>query len=141
MGPIDDEALDTIKQLAGTHRLVDQVYVDVDDGGRRELRTDLDLEYYPATVEKAVIYIQWHTNDDYTFHYRDNRETGDAWQCRWDRHPHTHNATREHFHEPPTAAEEPITDSVRTIEPHHLFTRTMGNVNQRISQLWESESL
>ena len=141
MGPIDDEALDTITQLARTHRLVGQVYVDVDKGGRRELHIDLNRDRYPRTVETASIYIQWHTNDDYTFHYRDVHAAGDAWQCRWDRHPHTHDAAREHFHEPPTAAEEPISDSVRIVEPHHLFTRTMANVNERINQLWETESL
>lgn len=134
MGPIDDEALDTIMQLAKTHRSVEKVDVDADDGGRRELHVDLDLACYPPTVEVAFLQIQWHTTDDYTFHYRDVR-TGEAWQCRWDRHPHSHDAAREHFHEPPNALDEPITDLVTTVEPHTLFTRTMANVNERISQL------
>jgi hypothetical protein len=141
MGPIDDEALDTITQLARTHRFVNQVHIAVDEGGRRELHVDLDLDRYPATIETASMQIQWHTTDDYTFHYRDEHESGDAWQCRWDRHPHTHDAAREHFHEPPTAADDPVTDPVRTVEPYRLFTRTMANVNERIGQLWETESM
>jgi hypothetical protein len=136
-GPIDDEALDTIERLARTHQLVARVYVDVDGGGRRELRVDFDLNHYPEAVTKASLQIRWHTNDDYTFHYRDERATGEAWQCRWDRHPHTHNAAREHFHEPPAATDEPISDPVSTVEPYHLFARTMANVNERIQQIWD----
>lgn len=71
-----------IQQLAQTYRLVEQVYVAVNDGGRQELHVDLDLDRYPATIETASMQIQWHITDDYTFHDHDERETGDTWQCR-----------------------------------------------------------
>ena len=139
-GPIDDEALDTIIQLASTHRLVDRTYIDTNDGGRRELRIDLDLNGYPASVVGASLRVTWHTNDDYRFHYREEWDADERWQCRWDRHPHTHDAARKHFHEPPNAAEEPTSDSVTTIEPYHLFTRTMANVSERIERMWMESS-
>jgi len=139
-GPIDDEALDTIVQLASTHRLVDRTYIDTNAGGRRELRIDLDLNRYPASVAGASLRVTWHTNDDYRFHYREEWDVGERWQCRWDRHPHTHDADREHFHEPPGAAEEPISDPVTTVEPHRLFARTMANVSERIERVWTESS-
>lgn len=138
-GPIDDQVLDTIQHLASTHRFVERVYLNDDPGGRRELYVEIDPDHYPEAIETVVLQVQWYKTDDYTFHYREDWET-DEWQCRWDRHPHPHNAAREHFHEPPTAADDPITDRIGRVEPHYLFVRTMANVSERIEQLWENES-
>jgi len=138
-GPIDDQVLDTIQHLASTHRFVKRVYPNDDPGGRRELYVEFDPDHYPEAIETVALQIRWYETDDYTFHYREDWET-DEWQCRWDRHPHPHTADREHFHEPPTAADDPITDPVGRVEPHYLFARTMANVTERIEQVWENES-
>ena len=132
-GPIDDQVLDTIQQLASTHRLVDRVYLNDDPGGRQELYIKLDPDHYPVAVETVTLQVRWYKTDDYTFHYREDWET-DEWQCRWDRHPHPHNAAREHFHEPTTDADDPITDPIRRVEPHFLFVRMMENISERIGQ-------
>ena len=138
-GPIDDNVLDTIQQLASTHRFVHRVYLNDDPGGRRELYIELDPDHYPGAIETVTLQVKWYNTDDYTFHYREVWES-DEWQCRWDRHPHPHNATREHFHEPPTAADDPITDPMERVEPHYVFARTMANISERVEQLWENES-
>ncbi|WP_160135381.1 hypothetical protein [Halococcus salsus] len=138
-GPIDDHVLDTIHHLASTHRFVGRAYLNDDPGGRRELYVELDPNHYPEAIETVTLQVRWYETDDYTFHYREDWETGE-WQCRWDRHPNPHNAAREHFHEPPTAADDPITDPVDRVEPHYLFVRTIANVSERIEQAWENES-
>jgi hypothetical protein len=139
-GPIDDEVLETVKQLASSHPLVDRAYLADDAGDRRELYVELDSERYPQAVGAVSLQVRWYRTDDYSFHYREDWAS-EEWQCRWDRHPHSHNTAREHFHEPPTAADEPITDQVERVEPYHLFTRTMASIGERIEQVWERESV
>lgn len=137
-GPVDEPALETLREIATSHELVARVYVADDDGGRTRLFLHLDDDRYPPSVRRAVLRAAWFRNDDYTFHYREEWEDGSAWQCRWDSHPHGHDAARTHFHGPPDAAGDPVSDSVREISPHHLFARTMASLRERIEALWAS---
>ncbi|MFN3270108.1 MAG: response regulator transcription factor, partial [Candidatus Kapaibacteriota bacterium] len=63
---------------------------------------DYDLGYFPSGVTRAYLRIRWFETDDFSIHYSEQYQTGNSWECRWDRHPNDHN-TREHFHPPPDA--------------------------------------
>lgn len=141
IGPIDEDALKLIQELAWSHQLVAHAEIVKDEGGRQVLHIALDMDRYPPNVERVTIRVTWRATDDYSFHYREVWTTNNAWECRWDRHPHPHNAAREHFHEPPTAQEEPITDRVAHLEPRFLFIRTMATTRERIDQLWSEQAL
>ena len=63
---------------------------------------DYDLGYFPGGVTRAYLRIRWFEIDDFSIHYSEQYQTGNSWECRWNRHLNDHNS-REHFHSPPDA--------------------------------------
>jgi len=102
---------------------------------RLRLRAPLDPNYYPEEETTAELTVQWFQNDDFYLHYREDR-AGSSWECRWDRHPSSHDP-REHFHPPPDATTpgEPATwpDGYRDV-----VTVVLDRIRRRIEQLWEA---
>lgn len=136
--PIDDAVLETLRERARAHSLVETTHVAQTGGAISMVRADLDLDRYPAQIRGARLEIRWYTNGDYNFHYIETRSTDDIWQCRWDCHSNPHTS-RTHFHPPPAArSTDAILDSPADRHPAALFTRTLANIRQRIDDLWET---
>lgn len=126
-----------ILEFLGTHlRATDQVSqaVVTDASGHLALQVTFVPSYYPATVDDAQLTVRWYTNDDFKLHYREARPDHD-WECRWDRHPNTHN-TRDHFHPPPTAA-TPGEDASWPSDHRDVLTLVLDEIEARIAALWE----
>jgi len=146
--PTDRSSLETIAEIARSHELV--ANVDVNDvlpsaDSHAQVVVALDARQYPSPVTDARLEIQWYENDDYNLHYRERRPSNgnrtneeDIWQCRWDRHPNTHDAPREHFHPPPTAGSEPVEDPIdpADVSPHYVLSRTLAWIRERIENCW-----
>ncbi|QLH81302.1 hypothetical protein [Halosimplex pelagicum] len=136
--PIDEPALEAIRDLAQTHSLVNRIQTEQTGSTLSLLIVDLDRDRYPDQVADVRLEIQWYRNDDYNFHYVEHQSSNRVWQCRWDRHPNSHT-TRAHFHPPPDAsAADAVADQPPDRHPSALFTRTMANARDRISDLWET---
>ncbi|WP_233138769.1 MULTISPECIES: hypothetical protein [Halorubrum] len=101
------------------------------------LRGTLDTERYPGSETAAQIDIRWFTTGDFSIHYREVRGT-DQWECRWDRHPNTHNA-RVHFHEPPTGVEVSNLE-LSSLHPLDVYSTVFEAIDQRIETLWSDSS-
>lgn len=104
-----------------------------DDEGHLELRVEFDAAYYPADSTDAALSVRWYANDDFAVHYREKRPDGD-WECRWDRHPNTHNS-RSHFHPPPDAA-TPGEDRHWPTDVRDVIETVLDDVEERIEALW-----
>lgn len=101
----------------------------------RLLHALVDAEQYPETVGTARLDIRWFTTDDLSFHYVDTYQDDSRWECRWDRHPNTHNA-RLHFHQPPTAVA--VTDlSLSSCHPLDVYLPVLDAIGGRIQSVWE----
>lgn len=135
--PIDDVVLESIAERARAHQLVKRVQSEQTGGMVSTVVATLDPGRYPPHVQEARLEVQWYTNGDYNFHYVETQDSGDIWQCRWDRHPNPHTQ-RMHFHPPPEAqSDDAVPDSPADTHPSALFTRTLANVRQRIENLWD----
>ena len=77
----------------------------------------------------ARIDIRWFTICEFSPHYVEEHEDGELWQCRWDRHPNTHNICL-HFHEPPSAAE--IIDLELPSIPLEVYSPVLTAIEQRL---------
>lgn len=133
--PIDDAVLESFAERARTHQLIRTVQSEQTDGMVSMVAVALDLDRYPPHIQDARLEIQWYTNGDYNFHYVETQDSGEIWQCRWDRHPNPHTQ-RTHFHPPPEArSDDAVPDSPPDTHPSALFTRTLANVRQRIKNL------
>jgi hypothetical protein len=113
--------------------LVAETVFDPDPYEPRLLRAVLDTGRYPDSVTTARIDVRWFTTDDFSIHYLETRET-DRWECRWDRHPNTHNA-RLHFHEPPTGAVVSNLE-LSSLHPLEVYSTVFEALEQRIESLW-----
>jgi hypothetical protein len=99
----------------------------------RLVRARLDADQYPASITAARIDIRWFTTDDFSIHYVE-RHAEERWECRWDRHPNTHNS-RLHFHEPPSAGT--VSDlELSSTHPLEVYSTALTAVNERIETLW-----
>lgn len=96
---------------------------------------EYDMGYFPAAVERAYVRIRWYETDDFNVHYSEQYESGERWECRWDRHPNEHN-TREHFHPPPNAA-TPGNDADYPRDWRDLVTLVLENLEERVRAFWE----
>jgi hypothetical protein len=135
--PIDDAVLETIAERARMNPLIKTVQTEQTGGMVSMVVAILDLDRYPQQIQEARLEIQWYTNGDYNFHYVETKDSGNIWQCRWDRHPNPHTQ-RMHFHPPPAArSKAAVPDSPVDHHPSALFTRTLANIRQRIESLWE----
>ena len=131
--PIDYDVLDRLgDRLSGSKRFESVEYRP--DYAPSSVVLRFDLGYFPVKVEGASLRVRWYENDDFSFHYAENWEDGDRWECRWDRHPNTHNA-REHFHPPPDAA-TPGTDERYSEDWRDAVVDILGKLDARIMDFW-----
>ena len=132
-GPPDRQTLRLLERQLASDSLVAETVFEPDPYEPRLLRALLASGQYPESVTEARVDIRWFTTDDFSIHYLESRD-GDLWECRWDRHPNTHN-TRLHFHEPPTGND--ITDlEVASLHPLDVYSTVFDAVEQRIESLW-----
>jgi hypothetical protein len=130
--PIDRPVLEFLRTRLRSTRQVERTRIT--DDGHLTLRVAFASSYYPASVEEATLSVRWYTNDDFAVHYREER-SGRSWECRWDRHPNSHN-TRDHFHPPPDAA-TPGEDASWPADHRDVIGDVLGEVEERIAVLWE----
>lgn len=132
-GPPDRQTLRLLERQLASDSLVAETVFEPDPYEPRLLRAVLASEQYPASVTETRVDIRWFRTDDFSIHYLESRD-GDLWECRWDRHPNTHN-TRLHFHEPPTGND--ITDlEFASLHPLDVYSTVFDAVEQRIESLW-----
>lgn len=132
--PIDYDILDRLGQrLAGSERFESVEYRP--DYAPNSVVFRYDLGYFLAGVERASLQVRWYENDDFSFHYTEHWVDGDRWECRWDRHPNTHNS-REHFHPPPDAA-TPGTDESHPDDWRDVVVAVLQELDAHIKAFWE----
>ncbi|QSG02204.1 Uncharacterized protein AArcS_0982 [Natranaeroarchaeum sulfidigenes] len=102
----------------------------------RLLHGVLAAERYPDSVTAVRLDIRWFTTGDFSIHYVEDHEDGTRWECRWDRHPNTHN-TRLHFHEPPSATG--VTDlDLPSLHPLDVYSTVLAAIENRLETLWSA---
>jgi hypothetical protein len=132
-GPPDRQTLRLLERQLISDSLVAEAGFEPDSYEPQLLQALLDAGQYPDSVTAARIDIRWFTTDDFSMHYIETRGE-DQWECRWDRHPNTHN-TRLHFHEPPTGAEVSDLD-LSSLHPLDVYSTVFEAIEQRIESLW-----
>lgn len=132
-GPIDRPILEFLQSRLTTTKQVETAVI-TDASGHLELCVEFATTYYPGTVDEATLSVRWYISDDFTIHYREARADSD-WECRWDRHPNSHN-TRDHFHPPPTAS-TPGEDASWPTDHRDVLTLVLGDIERRIGDLWD----
>ncbi|RJT07499.1 hypothetical protein [Halococcus sp. IIIV-5B] len=131
--PIDYDVLDRLgHRLAGSERFEDVEYRP--DYAPNSVVLRFDLGYFPVEVERASLQVRWYENDDFSFHYAEQWEGGDRWECRWDRHPNTHNS-RDHFH-PPSDAATPGTDASYSQDWREMVIEILDELDAHIKAFW-----
>jgi hypothetical protein len=129
--PIDRPVLERLRSRFLGSRIFESVVIDTD--GHSCLRVELSGDYYPGEVA-ARFEVRWYRNDDFGFHYREERPGG-VWQCRWDRHPNTHNS-RDHFHPPPDASRTDAADAQWPADHRGVCRLVLDRIEERIETLW-----
>ncbi|MFC3958957.1 hypothetical protein [Halovivax cerinus] len=130
--PIDRPILESLQtHLQATAQVAEAVVSDA--SGHLELHVTLSASYYPASVTEATLSVRWDTNDDFSVHYRESHEDR-TWDCRWDRHPNSHNS-RDHFH-PPPGASTPGDDASWPVDYRDVLRFVLGDVETRLTELW-----
>ena len=130
-----------------THRLIERILTDEPTVASTEftpgsyeprlLRALLDTGRYPATVDAARLDIRWFTTGDFSIHYIETYDNK-HWECRWDRHPNSHN-DRLHFHQPPDGND--VADiSLESVHPLDVLSTVLAAIEQRITQQWAAQS-
>jgi len=135
-GPLDRQTLRLFERQLASDPLVAAVQFEPDPYEPRLLRASIDAERYPNSLIAARVDIRWFTTDDFSIHYLENGSNG-QWECRWDRHPNTHN-TRIHYHEPPTGTSVSDLD-LSSMHPLDIYSVVFEAIDRRIESLW-SES-
>lgn len=136
-GPPDRQTLRLLERQLSADPLVAEIQFEPDPYEPRLLRASLDADRYPESVTTSQIDARWFTTDDFSLHYLEVRDTG-QWECRWDRHPNTHN-TRVHFHEPPTGAS--VSDlELPSLHPLEVYSTVFDAIDRRIEKLWSASS-
>jgi len=132
--PVDYNVLDRLgHRLAGSERFEDVDYRP--EYAPNSVVLGFDLGYFPAGTEQASLQVRWYENDDFSFHYVEYWEDSHRWECRWDRHPNTHN-TREHFHPPPDAA-TPGTNESYTDDWRDVVVEVLQELDAHVKAFWE----
>ena len=130
--PIDRAVLEQMRSRFRGQRMF--ASVELVDEGKLYLRVEISEDYYPNEAS-AHFEIRWYRNDDFNFHYQEDRREG-SWQCRWDRHPNKHN-TRDHFHPLPDASRTDAEDAQFPGDHRDLCRLALARVEERIEALWE----
>lgn len=132
---IDRPVLEYLRErLVTTEQIETAAITDAD--GHLKLRTQLSNRYYQPNVVNVVLTIRWFTNDDFMIHYREEWD-GRNWECRWDRHPNSHNK-HSHFHPPPDAA-TPAEDSSWSTDYRAVIRIVFNSIEVRISNIWDEQ--
>lgn len=93
-----------------------------------------DLGYFPAAISRASLQIRWYETDDFSIHYSEQYDDS-TWECRWDRHPNSHN-TRSHFHPPPDA-NTPGEDAEFPTDWRDVLATVLSTLDDRIEAFWD----
>lgn len=137
IGPPDRQTLRLLERQLASDPLVVDTSFEPDSYEPRALVADIDSSRYPESVRAARLELRWFTTDDFSVHYIETHDDRTQWECRWDRHPNTHNA-RMHFHQPPTAEE--VTDlSLASVHPLDIYSTVLTAVEERCEDLWDRE--
>lgn len=132
--PIDTEILDRIAaHLARSDR-----FDDVETRptyAPNAVIADYNLGYFPGGITRAYLQIRWFETDDFSIHYSEQYQSGNSWECRWDRHPNDHN-TREHFHPPPDAPTLGD-DTNYPNEWRDVLSTVLTRLDSRIKAFWD----
>lgn len=133
-GPPDRQTLRLLERHLAADALVDDTSFDPNPHEPRLLRVHFNTASYPALTTAARLDVRWFTTGDFSFHYVETRSDDTRWECRWDRHPNTHN-TRVHFHKPPDSDE--VTDlSLPSQHPLDVYSTVLDAVEQRLTDEW-----
>ncbi|WP_222914764.1 hypothetical protein [Natrinema sp. SYSU A 869] len=133
-GPPDRQTLRLLERHLASDSLVAETAFDPDSYEPRLLNVLLDAERYPESITAARLDIRWFPTGDFSIHYVEEHDETEQWECRWDRHPNTHN-TRLHFHQPPTANE--ITNlEFPSLHPLKVYSMVLTAIEQRLETLW-----
>lgn len=133
-GPPGRQTLQLLERQLASDPLIEKTEFDPNSNEPRLLHAQLTVGRYPASVTAVRLDIRWFTTGDFSLHYIEEHNDDEHWECRWDRHPNTHN-TRLHFHEPPSAAE--ITDlELPSLHPLEVYSTVLDAIEQRVERLW-----
>jgi len=133
-GPVDIEVLERIARRLRSGSRFSQVEFRP-EYAPESVVVEYDLGYFPAGVERAYLRIEWFVTDDFNVHYSEQYESGDLWECRWDRHPNSHNE-RGHFHPPPDAA-TPGENMEFATDWRDVLSRVIQVLDERVQAFWE----
>ncbi|WP_114579219.1 hypothetical protein [Saliphagus sp. LR7] len=133
-GPPDRQTLRFLERILADESVVTTTEFEPDSYEPTLLRALVDVGRYPPAIETTRLDIRWFTSGDFSMHYIETRANGDQWECRWDRHPNSHNA-RLHFHQPPTG--DKVEDlTVSSVHPLDIVSLVLAAIEQRITQHW-----
>lgn len=130
--PMDRSVLEWMRSRFAGQRPFDSA--EIVEEGTLHLRVELSGDYYPDDAA-ARLEVRWYRNDDFGFHYHEERRDG-TWTCRWDRHPNPHNS-RDHFHPPPHACRTDAEDAQWPDDHRGVCRLVLDRVEERIEALWE----
>jgi len=99
------------------------------------LKCYFDMGYYPPHLEAVYLDVTWFTNNDFSIHYQEVYTDGEKWNCRWDRHPNTHNS-REHFHPGPDADRSDAVDESYPVDWRYVIEHVLIETEERMRGFW-----
>ncbi len=132
-GPIDTEVLDRIAAHLTRSDRFDGIQTQ-SEYAPNAVVAGYDLGYFPGEVMRAYLRIRWFETDDFSIHYSEQYQTGNSWECRWDRHPNDDN-TRDHFQSPPDAP-TPGEDTDYSNEWRDVLATVLTRPDNRIKAFW-----
>ncbi|MFC7205326.1 hypothetical protein ACFQJC_17590 [Haloferax namakaokahaiae] len=136
-GPPDRQTLRLLERHLASDSLVAETEFDPDSYEPRLLHALLDAGQYPESIAAARLDIRWFTTGDFSVHYVEEHDDETLWECRWDRHPNSHNS-RLHFHQPPDAKD--VTDlTLSSLHPLEVYSTVLTAVDQRLESLWSNQ--
>lgn len=134
VGGIDSDVLERIgRRLRGSARFA--AVENRPEYAPNAVVAEYDLGYFPAAIERASLRVRWFKTDDFNIHYSEQYRNGDSWECRWDRHPNSHN-DRAHFHPPPDAT-TPGRDTAFDGDWRGVVSGVLSELDERIQSFWE----
>lgn len=134
-GPPDRQTLRLLERHLANETLVDNTSFAPNPHEPRLLHAHFDTAHYPDSTTAARLDVRWFTTGDFSFHYVETNADDPQWECRWDRHPNTHN-TRVHFHHPPDGNE--VTNlSLSSHHPLDVYSTVLDAIEQRLNAQWE----
>jgi hypothetical protein len=132
---INHNLLDDMKRYLARSDRFSRIYTEPEDNPDA-LTCSFDTSWYPPAVEEVMLNIRWRINNDFEMHYRELYTDGESWECRWDRHPNSHN-TREHYHPGPDAARDEAEDAEFPDDWRDVFTLILSEIEDRQKAFWE----